>query len=297
MAENLQKPKGMMVKEPQILQDFLIQTFKQNTKSSIKSWIHNRRIKVNNRIQTKYNFELRVGDIVELVKPTIQKQVRFDGLKILFEDEHLLVIDKEEGLLSIAGQNKEEITAFRILSNYVKEENTKNRIYVIHRLDKDTSGVMMYAKSEEIQEIMQRNWKQWVKERTYIALLEGELTQENGKIESYLKEGNSFIVHSSFKDNGGQFAVLEYKRLMTNSRNSLVEVSLETGKKNQIRVQFQSIGFPLVGDKKYGAKTNPIKRLGLHAKTLVFTHPINGKEMNFDVNPPKSFFQLLNGKL
>lgn len=292
-SEKTNNRSGMLVKVEQEIQAFLTDAFPQNTRSSIKSFLQNRRVLVNGKSVSKYNHILYPGDKVEIVKPVIKKKVKLIGLNILFEDKHLIVIDKAEGLLSIAGQNKEEETAFRVLSQHVKEEDDRNRIFVIHRLDKDTSGVMMYAKSQEVQELLQRNWKDLIKERTYITVVEGAIEQEEGRITSWLTEGKTFMMYSSFQDNGGQLAVLDYRKLKHTNNFSLLEINLETGRKNQIRVQLQAIGHPVAGDKKYHARTNLIKRIALHAKTLTFTHPITKKELRFDVQVPKSFYQLL----
>lgn len=288
------KPKGINVKKEQEIQVFLTEAFPQNTRSSLKSWLQNRKIQVNGKTISKYNHIVKVGDVVSIVKPVIKKKVRYDGLTILFEDEHLLVIDKVEGLLSIAGQNKEEETAFRILSEHVKEENAKQRIFVIHRLDKDTSGVMMYAKTQQVQELMQKNWQDFVLERSYYVVVEGDVEEEEGTIKSWLTEGKTFMVYSCFYDNGGQLAILNFRRLNHNKYFSMLEVNLDTGRKNQIRVQMQAIGHPVAGDKKYGAKTNVIKRIALHAKTIKFIHPITNQDMLFDVPTPKSFYKLTN---
>jgi len=292
LNNNSDKPKGILVKNEQEIMPFLVESFPQNTRSSIKSFLQNNKVHVNGKPISKYNYVLKVGDRVEIVKPMIFKEVNLNGLDIIFEDEYLIVINKEEGLLSISGNNKEEENAYRILSQYVKDKNFDNKIFVIHRLDKDTSGVMMYAKNQEVQEILQKNWLESIIERTYIAVVEGEIMQETNSITSYLTENKNFMMFSSFRDNGGLLAVLNYRRLKFNKYFSMLEVNLETGRKNQIRVQMQAIGHPVVGDKKYGATSNPIRRIALHAKTLVFIHPITKKEMKFDIPTPKIFSKL-----
>lgn len=284
-----QEPHGIVVKQQQELMQFLIENFPQNSRSYIKSLLHNHRVKVNNRTISVFNHQLVPGDDVKIIKPTIKKTFNFQGINILFEDKHIIVIDKPEGLLSVSGQNKEEITAYRILSKYVKEKESSERIFVVHRLDRDTSGVMLYAKSQKVQESLQKNWEDIIKERMYIAVVEGYLENESGEIKSYLSEGKTFKVHSSFTNDNGQLALLSYRRIRQNPRFSMVEVSLQTGRKNQIRVQFQSMGHPVAGDKKYGANTNPFRRLALHAKTIVFQHPVSKEILNFIVKPPVVF--------
>jgi 23S rRNA pseudouridine1911/1915/1917 synthase len=291
--DNSTKPKGDLVKKEIELIAFLTETFTQNSRSSIKSFLQNNKVHVNGKPISKHNHLLKIGDRVEIIKPMIFKEVKLNGLDIIFEDENIIVINKEDGLMSIAGNNKNEDNAYRILSQYVKDKNLENKIFVIHRLDKDTSGVMMYAKSQEIQEIFQKNWKDCVIERTYIVVVEGEILKESDTITSYLTENKNFMMFSSFKDNGGLLAVLNYKRIKYNNNFSLLEVNLETGRKNQIRVQMQAIGHPVVGDKKYGATTNPIRRVALHAKTLIFIHPITQKEMKFNTQTPSLFSKLV----
>lgn len=289
-------PKGILVKKEQAVMEFLIEAFPQNSRSSLKSFLQNRKVLVNGNVITKFNFQLRTGDVLSIVKATPVKRERLNGVTILFEDDHVLVIDKREGLLSIAGQNKDEETAFRVLSRHVKEEDDEGKIFIVHRLDRGTSGVMMYAKSQEVQEKMQRNWLDIVTERSYITVVEGLMEEEEGTIKSWLKEGKTFMVYSSFKDNGGQEAVLNYKKIREGKTYTMLEVSLDTGRKNQIRVQMQAVGHPVAGDKKYGAQTNPINRIALHAKTLSFIHPVSGKEMRFNVPTPKSFYELVKTK-
>lgn len=291
--EKPQKPKGTIVKQEQEIINFLTEAFPQNSKTSLKSFLQNNKVEVNGNVITKHNHVLNIGDTVNIVKPTFRKKIDLGGLKILFEDDHIVIIDKVEGLLSISGNNKEEETAFRILSQYVKEKDEKNRIFVVHRLDKDTSGVMMYAKSQKTQELLQKNWSKIILERKYIVVVEGYVAEANGIVKSWLTESSTYMMYSSFEDNGGQPAELSYKRLKHTKHFSMLEVSLETGRKNQIRVQMQALGHPVAGDKKYGAKTNLIKRLALHAKTLYFIHPFTEKEMRFDVPVPTSFFKLV----
>ena len=287
---------GIKVQKEQILMDFLTESFPQNSRSSLKSFLLNRKVLVNDKVITKYNFALRIGDIIQIVKNAPIKKEKLNGLTILYEDASIIVVDKREGLLSIAGQDPEEETAYKLLSQYLKDKDEEAKIFIIHRLDRGTSGVMMYAKSKDVQETMQRNWVSTVTERTYIAVVEGVVEEKSGMIRSWLKEGNTFMVYSSFKDNGGQEAILNYQEIRSGKTYSMLEVSLEMGRKNQIRVQMQAIGHPIAGDKKYGAKTNPINRMALHAKTLCFIHPDNGKEMRFNVPIPSGFWQLVKTK-
>jgi len=164
----------------------------------------------------------------------------------------------------------------------------------LHRLDRDTSGVMMFAKSEKIQQLLQNAWKEAVLERSYIAVVEGLVTKEEGTITSWLTESKAFIMYSSRTPNGGQKAVTHYQVLKKNKNYSLLEVKLETGRKNQIRVHMKDIGHSIIGDKKYGATKHPIGRLGLHARVLAFTHPVTGEEVRYETDIPKVFLSLFS---
>ena len=185
------------------------------------------------------------------------------------------------------------MTAHNQLMAYVKRHHPKNRIYVVHRLDKDTSGIMLFAKNEKMKATLQENWKEIVTERMYTALVEGNVKKQSGTITSWLTESKTFKMYSSSFDNGGKQAITHYKKIRGNKNYSLLEVMLETGRKNQIRVHMEEIGHPIVGDKKYGAHGNPLKRVGLHATTLVFKHPVTGKQMKFTSKVPKKFNKLL----
>ena len=194
--------------------------------------------------------------------------------KIIFEDAHLIVIEKRAGLLSIATETEREKTAYSLLSEHVKRAHSRNRIFVIHRLDRETSGLMMFAKNQEVQAALQGDWAESVLERTYVAVVEGQPTKPQGTVTSWLKENKSLQMISSPTPNNGQKAVTHYRLLQGGSKYSLMELTLETGRKNQIRVHMQDLGHSVVGDKKYGAANNPIRRLALHAQVLAFRHPV-----------------------
>jgi 23S rRNA pseudouridine1911/1915/1917 synthase len=179
-----------------------------------------------------------------------------------------------------------------MLSDHVKLRGSKNKIFVVHRLDRETSGLMMFAKSEEVKRILQSNWHDIVVERTYLAVVEGIPANEKGIITSYLRESKAMKVHSSQDPGAGEKAVTRYQVVKTGNGLSQLEVKPETGKKNQIRVHMQDLGHPIVGDKKYGSKVNPIGRLALHARVLAFNHPVNGEPMRFETSVPRKFDRL-----
>lgn len=287
-----EKTKQFTVKEPAELLAFLLASISDRGRNSIKSMLARGQISVNDRVVTAYNFPLQPGQTVSINKEKIVEEAPFIGLSIMHEDEDIIVIRKDAGLLSIASDKESELTAYRQLMAHVRMDNPNNRIFVVHRLDRDTSGVMMFAKSKEIQQTLQNSWQDIVKERTYIALVEGNVKKTEGTITSWLKETKTLKMYSSPYPNDGQYAVTHYKVLQANSGFSLLEVHLETGRKNQIRVHMQDIGHPIVGDKKYGSKSKPIGRLGLHARVLAFSHPASGELMRFETDIPKTFLNL-----
>lgn len=280
------------VQEPDELLLFLFEVLPDTGRNSVKSMLKRGQVLVDEQTETKHDFNLRKGQKVTIIKNKVAKRKStLTGLSILHEDEDVIVVDKSSGLLSIASPKEKQMTAHRQLMNYVKQQNPGNRIFIVHRLDRDTSGVMLFAKSEEVKERLQKTWKKSVEERTYIALVEGRLKQQEGTITSYLKESKSWKVHSSQKQNGGQHAVTHYQVLESKGNGTLVQVQLETGRKNQIRVHMQDIGHPIVGDDKYGSTINPIQRLGLHAHVLAFKHPKTGKTLRFESAVPKAFYK------
>jgi 23S rRNA pseudouridine1911/1915/1917 synthase len=213
------------------------------------------------------------------------------GLNILHEDDDIIVVEKEAGLLSIASPKEKELTAYRQLMEHVRRGNPRNRIFVVHRIDRDTSGVIMFAKSKKAQQLLQHSWQVSVLERTYIALVEGAVKKTKDTITSSLKESKTLMMYSSQKPNDGKKAVTHYKVIQSNRNFSLLKVNLETGRKNQIRVHMQDIGHPIVGDKKYGSKINPINRLGLHAQVLTFQHPTTDQALRFETKIPEKFIR------
>jgi len=276
------------VEEEAELLSFLLQVIDRG-RNHVKSVLARGQVLVDDQVETKYNAALHEGQTVTVLKEAVEK-ASITGLTILHEDDDIIVINKQAGLLSIASPKEKEMTAYRQLMAHVRQRNPKNRVYIVHRLDRDTSGVMLFAKSEEVKRKLQDNWKDSVKERTYIALVEGKVKQEKGTVSSWLKESKTHKMHSNKEPNGGLKAVTHFKKIQANAKFSLLEVELDTGRKNQIRAHMEDIGFPVVGDKKYGAKTNEIKRLGLHAKVLAFRHPTKGEILRFEADVPKSFF-------
>ena len=282
------------VKEASQLMDFLMIAYNGKSRNGIKSLLSHRQVLVDGQVVTLYNHPLQVGQEVSIQTGLVAQQTHYKGLKIVYEDQHLIVINKDSGLLSIASDPKsDEPTAYNILRAHVKISSPNYKIFVIHRLDRDTSGLMMFAKSEEVKEKIQHAWLDTVEERIYTVVVEGRVEQENGTITSWLKENAAFNVYSSQIPNDGDLAITKFNVLKRSRFYTLLEASLETGRKNQIRVHMKDLGHLVIGDRKYGAKPSPIHRLGLHARVLKFNHPVTGKLLEFETSIPRKFQYLI----
>ncbi|MBY7142699.1 RluA family pseudouridine synthase [Virgibacillus sp. NKC19-3] len=278
------------VKEQTELLPFLREVMSNRSRNSVKSILTRGQVTVDDHIETKHNYALYPGQTITILKNKAAiKESALTGMSILYEDDDIIVINKEAGLLSIATEKEKKQTAHHQLMDYVRREDAQNRIFVVHRLDKDTSGVMMFAKKEQVKQMLQEDWKETVSERTYAALVEGEMEKKKGYVSSWIKESKTHLMYSSPMKNDGQHAITHYKVIQSNKDFSLLEIKLETGRKNQIRVHMQDLGNPVVGDKKYGSKQNTIRRLGLHATVLAFRHPTTGELLRFEADVPKSF--------
>jgi len=293
-AEN-RKGASFQVKENAVLMEFLMAQMPGKSRSKIKLLLSRKQVLVDGLPISQFNHPLVHGQNVEISKGKQEtyravKQAR--ALSIVYEDTELIVIEKPAGLLSIGTEKEKRATAYSLLSDYVKQQDPENKIFVVHRLDRETSGLMMFAKSEEIKYHLQELWANTVIERTYIAVVEGYVKEEEGVISSYLVEGKTFVVHSSQNSKAGKKAITHFKTLERKRGYSLLKVNLDTGRKNQIRVHMQDIGHSIVGDKKYGAIGSPLKRLGLHAQQLSFAHPLSGKKIFFESKIPEEFLKL-----
>ena len=269
------------------LLDFLFETHPGQSKNSVKSLLTNHHVTIEGSPVSQYNLKLFKGDTVIIYKQPVRKVVR-SKLPIIYEDDHIIVINKPSGLLSIASDNEKRSTAYRILSDYVQQKDKHNRVFVVHRLDEDTSGVLMIAKDKVTQEKYQDNWNDLVSKRGYYAIVDGILKEKQGTITSYLKKNTQNMMYSS-KDKSGQYSVTHYKVIKEKGEYSLLDVNIDSGRKNQIRVHLGDIGHHVVGDDKYGKPTNPIKRLGLHAYELDIKDPYTGKMFRFKAPIPKEF--------
>ena len=273
------------------LLEFLLETLKDQSRNSVKSLLTNHRVSIDGAPISQYNFKLTKGDVVIISKTPIHKKTR-SNLPIIFENEEFIVINKPSGLLSIANDKEKGSTAYRMLMDYVQQKDKHNRIYVVHRLDEDTSGVLMVAKNEKIRDLLQDKWNDLVSKRGYYAIVEGQLKEKQGTIKSYLKKNSQNMMYSSKKAGDGQLAITHYKVIAESDKYSLLDVNIDSGRKNQIRVHLGDLGHHVIGDDKYGNPSNPIKRLGLHAYELVLEHPVSHKIMRFTAPVPKEFLTL-----
>ena len=295
MRKNIKSLLTFKVVQDAVLIEFLMEKMHGISRNRAKALISNRVVLVNNLITTHPLADIKVGDIVQLDRTKHKKAFHSTELDIVYEDPYLLVIDKRPGLLSMSNNTRQQ-TVQTVLNRYLEKGGGRNTSHLVHRLDRDTSGLMVYAKDVQTQQSLVRGWQELVTDRRYIALVEGELENSRGRIQSWLTEDKRFITHSSPVDNGGKFAVTHYNVLSSTNGYSLVECELETGRKNQIRVHMADLGHPVVGDRKYGSEGDPMRRLGLHAYMLCFTHPVTGKHMRFETPVPVPFEKCLNGK-
>ncbi len=283
----------LRVSEEIELMEFLLAKMGGMSRNKVKSLLAHRQVSVNDKITTQFDYSLKPNDLVVINTTRGNLELNHPLLKIVYEDSDLIIVDKKEGLLTVTVGTNRDITAFSILKNYVKKSSSANKIYTVHRLDKDTSGLLIFSKNRDIQHILRNNWHEIVTKRTYVAVVEGRVEKGNDQIVSWLTEDEIKLkAISSPRDNGGKKAITHYKLLKATDEYSLMELELETGRKNQIRVHMEDIGHPIVGDRKYGAQTS-IGRLALHARVLEFYHPITGELMRFETEIPKEFERLL----
>ena len=269
---------------------------KDSSRTDAKSWLKHGQIMLNGEVTTAFDSPVLPGDIVKVNISRPFVRLKHPRLKLLYEDDDIIVVEKGYGLLSVGIPNpsKKKIeSAYDILRDYLKRKDPRNKLFVVHRLDRDTSGVMMFAKNEEAQETLRHNWNNFILERLYVALLEGFVKEEEGVIKSRLTENSQYKVYSTENDEEGKLAVTRYKVIGRGHGLSLVEFTLDTGRKNQIRVHASEMGHPISGDRKYGATQNRIGRLSLHARTLRFAHPVTRKDMYFESPVPYSFYKAI----
>lgn len=278
------------VKENAHLLEYLINNVSES-RSKLKATLQGRGIAVNGRMVTQFDYQLKAGDKIIISRHKKQNQFKSRYVKIVYEDRWLVVVEKNIGILSMAAGHS-SLNVKSVLDDYFLKSRQKCRAHVVHRLDRDTSGLMVYAKDIETEQILEHNWHQIVYDRRYVAVVSGEMEQDNGTIANWLKDNKAYITYSSPTDNGGKYAVTHFQVLNRTTEHSLVEYKLETGRKNQIRVHSADMGHPVCGDVKYGNGDEPLHRLCLHAYMLCFTHPVTGEPMEFSTPIPTAFRSL-----
>lgn len=281
----------MNVQDDAPLLEWLLENVKQS-KSKIKATLQNRGIKVNNRTVTQFDFALHKGDKVSVSTSKKNDQFQSKYVKLVYEDRYLVVVEKSHGILSM-GVGQSSLNVKTILDDYFKRSRQKCTAHVVHRLDRETSGLLIYAKDMETRQQLEHEWHHSVYDRRYIAVLSGRIEEEGGTVANWLKENKLYVTYSSPVDNGGKYAVTHFHVLRTTDTHSLVEFKLETGRKNQIRVHAADINHPVCGDSKYGNGDDPLKRLCLHAYILCFYHPVTHQPMEFSTQIPIAFKRIL----
>ena len=283
------------VPETTTLLAFVEKRLADHSKTKVKSMLKHNQFAVNSMPTSQFDTPLEDGDQVRVNFTKSFRVFSSPRIKLVYEDNDILVINKGYGVLSMGTDNIKEGTAYSIMREYVKYSDPRAKVFIVHRLDRDTSGLMMLAKTMEAKDTMQHNWNNMVLNRKYVAVVEGVIPDDEGVVKSYLAETAQFEVYSTQDPTKGQLAITRYKVLKRSSGYTLVELELDTGRKNQIRVHMKDLGHPIVGDRKYGASSSPIRRLALHARTLRFVHPITRKEMNFELPVPTRFAGLVKG--
>lgn len=272
------------------LLDWLLANLKES-KSKVKATLKNSGIKVNGKFRTQFDYPLHNGDRVSVSKSKKNNTFHSKFLKLVYEDQYLVVIEKNVGILSMAAGHS-TLNVKTVLDDYFRRTRQHCTAHVVHRLDRDTSGLMIYAKDIQTEQILEHDWHNIVYDRRYVAVVSGEMEDDEGTVANWLKDNRAYITYSSPVDNGGKYAVTHFHVLDRTATLSLVEYRLETGRKNQIRVHSADMGHPVCGDVKYGNGDNPIGRLCLHAYILCFYHPINHKRMEFETEIPADFRKL-----
>lgn len=262
------------------------------SKSKVKATLHNMGVKVNGKVRTQFDFPIHSGDRISVSKSKKNNTFHSRWLNIVYEDQYLIVIEKKQGILSMAAGHS-SLNVKTVLDSYFRQSRQKCTAHVVHRLDRDTSGLMVYAKDLQTEQILEHDWHNIVYDRRYIAVVSGEMENDDGTVANWLKDNKAYITFSSDTDNGGKYAVTHYRTIRRTASHSLVEFRLETGRKNQIRVHTADMGHPVCGDVKYGNGDDPVARLCLHAYVLCFYHPVNHRRMEFETPIPSDFMKIM----
>ena len=276
--------------EPGRLLDFMYAALAPRSKSEIKSYLVHGNVMHNGKITTQFDEQLQHDDEVVINFTRPYAVMRNHMARVIWEDEYLVVIEKKSGLLTVpTGPNRREKTAQAIVDDYVYAQDGRSHAYVCHRLDQYTSGILIFAKNSEVQQILRNEWNTHVVERKYTAICEGCPEKEEGEIRSYLAENSAMKVYSTQNPEEGKLSVTRYKVVKHMGDYCMMDIQILTGRKNQIRVHMQDLGCPIAGDKKYGAQSNPCRRLMLHNHALQFIHPVTHENLRFELELPREF--------
>jgi 23S rRNA pseudouridine1911/1915/1917 synthase len=290
-------PRVIAVSEPVRLQEFLFAQFPEVKRLKVKQWLKFGSVLVNGRKQVRHDVELETGDTVEVLSVAEARSASLlpRAVRVVYEDDALLVVDKPPNLLTIASEAEKEKTLYAMLTHYVRggNERSRARVWIVHRLDQETSGLMVFARKEEVKRALQEGWEEV--EKHYYAVVEGAPAEESGTVRSFLDERNPHHVYSVPESEHTRHAITHYRVLRRNSKFSLVELELVTGRRHQIRVQMKELGCPVVGDEKYQAKSNAAGRLALHSCLLRFNHPVSREKMVFKSELPGALAALVAG--
>lgn len=282
----------LTVSEPRPLLEYLLENIKGESRTKIKATLQGQGIKVNGKTVTQFNYPLIPGMKIAVSNSKRNLNVlKSKFVKIIYEDRFIVVVEKNVGILSMAAGHS-SLNVKSILDNYFHKTHQRCTAHVVHRLDRDTSGLMIYAKDIQTEQTLEHNWHDIVYDRRYVAVVSGEMEQDGGTVESWLKDNKAYFTYSSPVDNGGKYAITHYHTLARTTEHSLVEYKLETGRKNQIRVHSADMGHPVCGDTKYGNGDDPLHRLCLHAYLLCFYHPVTHERMEFESLIPPTFKHL-----
>lgn len=281
-----------VVKEEGELMMFLMNKLSGISRTKVKNMLTNGLVWVDDEVVSQYNYALKQGMIVRIGTKQEKRKFTSKWIRIVYEDKYIIIVEKREGIVTNSPTAEE--SAQKVLNSYFEFTRQRCRAHTVHRLDKHTSGLLIFAKDKKISMLFERNWKEIVTNRRYVAVVEGFMEREFGTIESWLRDNKMFVSYSSDVDNGGKYAITHYKTLKRKPNYSLIDLKLDTGRKNQIRVHMQDLKHPIVGDMKYGSVQDPIKRVALHAYKLEFIHPVTKEELSFETPIPESFIKLLS---
>lgn len=285
------RARKVSVKEKNTLLPFLITLLNDQSKSSVKAMLGHGQISVNGQTTTQFDIPLEPGDMVTISYERGRVAFNHPLLKIVWEDNHLILVQKKEGLLSVGNAHERDKTALQLLSNYVKKTDPRNKIFVLHRLDKETSGLMLFARNKGIQDKFHTHWNRLVTEHSFVAVVEGTPARKTDLLMTRQWDDNTES-KTIVAEGDGEDAVARYQTIQQNDQYALLRITLESGRRNHIRSQLAAMGLPVVGDRKMGATTNPEERLLLHSRVLTFTHPETGTAMTFDTRIPHAFTSL-----